>query len=194
MKRTIWMAITAFVLTGANLAAAQSLGDYARNVRKNKPQSSTPIPYYDNDNLPTKEKLSVVGPEPTAQPANAAEKTASGPATAQAEKQKANAELQDKIKEKQAKIDGLTHELSLDQREYRLRAAEFYGDAGNRLRNSAQWDKDDARYKADMEEKQKAIEDAKQQLDQLQEQARKAGIRLDDNAKNKDNNKDQEKE
>ena len=74
------------------------------------------------------------------------------------------------------KIDSLNHELDLDQREYRLRAAAQYGDAGNRLRNAAQWDKEDAQYKSDIDAKQKALDAAQQELDEMQEQARKAGI------------------
>jgi hypothetical protein len=52
----------------------------------------------------------------------------------------------------------------------------MYGDAGNRLRNAAQWDKDDAQYKSDIDGKQKALDAARQGLDEMQEQARKAGI------------------
>ena len=192
MRRTIWVAIMVLIVTGANFAADQSLGDYARNVRKDKPQSSTTSRHYDNDNLPTGGQVNVVGREPAAQPANGQEtrKTnAPGPAGAQADKQQADQELQDKIKEQQEKVDGLSHDLTLDQREYRLRAAWFYADAGNRLRNSAQWDKDDAQYRADMDAKQKAIDDAKQQLQELQEQARKAGIQQNDGTKDKDNDK-----
>ena len=58
----------------------------------------------------------------------------------------------------------------------KLRAAAFYADAGNRLRNEATWDKDDAQYKQQIAEKQKAVDDAKKQLEDLQEQARKAGV------------------
>jgi len=88
------------------------------------------------------------------------------------------------------KIDSLSHELDLEQREYRLRAAAFYGDAGTRLRNATQFDKDDAQYKSDVEGKQKAIDDAKQQLSELQEQAQKAGVvekeKDSDNSSNND--------
>ena len=179
MKRTIWMTIAALVLVGASNATAQSLGDYARNARKNKPKSNTASRQFDNDNLPTTDKLSVVGPEPAAPAAESqgAPKAATpDPAAAKAEHQKAVDELQKKIQEQQAKIDALTHELDLDQREYRLRAAAFYGDAGSRLRNAAQWEKDDAKYKTDIDAKQKAIDAARQRLDELQEQARRGAV------------------
>ena len=62
------------------------------------------------------------------------------------------------------------------QREYRLRAAAFYADAGNRLRNQGSWDKEDAQYKQQVAQKQNAVDDAKKALDDLKEQARKAGV------------------
>jgi hypothetical protein len=52
----------------------------------------------------------------------------------------------------------------------------MYSDAGNRMRNSAQWDKEDRDYKQQIEDKQKAVDAAKQGLDDLMEQARKAGV------------------
>ena len=53
----------------------------------------------------------------------------------------------------------------------------MYSDAGNRLRNASTWDKEDADFKKQLEEKQKAVDAAKQDLDNLTEKARKAGIR-----------------
>jgi multidrug resistance efflux pump len=70
----------------------------------------------------------------------------------------------------------LSRELDVLQREYRLRAAAFYADAGNRLRNSGSWDKEDAQYKQQIDQKQKALDNAKQELDDMQEQARKSGV------------------
>jgi len=52
----------------------------------------------------------------------------------------------------------------------------MYADAGNRIRNSAQWDKEDADYKQKIADKQKAVDDAKQKLDDMKEEARKAGV------------------
>jgi hypothetical protein len=52
----------------------------------------------------------------------------------------------------------------------------MYADAGNRMRNEAQWDKQDADYKQKIADKQKAIEDAKQKLGDMQEEARKDGV------------------
>ena len=54
----------------------------------------------------------------------------------QPDAQKANDEWKQKIADQQGKIDLLSRELDVTQREYRLRAAAFYADAGNRLRGS----------------------------------------------------------
>jgi hypothetical protein len=192
MKRimNVWMAMVALILLASGLSA-QSLGDYARAARKNKPQSDTATRHYDNDNLPTNQQVSVVGAQ--AEPAakggqSTANAQAPDPKAADAERKQAADDMQKKLDAQREKINALSHELELDQREYRLRAAAFYGDAGAQLRNSAQWSKDDAQYKADMDSKQKAVDAAKQQLTDLQEQARKAGMRekeSDDQGKDK---------
>jgi hypothetical protein len=94
----------------------------------------------------------------------------------QADKQKLLKDWQAKIQTQQAQVDELAKDLDLTNREYRLRTAAFYADAGNRLRNAGQWDKEDAQFKQQIADKQKKLDDAKQQLEDLREQARKAGI------------------
>jgi hypothetical protein len=187
MKHMKRVAIATLLLLGVSGAAAQSLGDYARAARKRKAEPSSASRHFDNDNLPTGEHLSVVGPPPAgdanagqgagnANSTQAVKATAFDPAAAAADRQKAADEWKKKLDMQREKIDSLNHELQLDQREYRLRAAAMYGDTGNRLHNAAQSDKDDTQYKSDIEGKQKAVEAARQELDELQEQARKAGI------------------
>ncbi len=190
MKRIIWIAIGAFLLLGVYAAQAQSLGDVARSVRKGKTQQSPENRRYDNDNLPKTDHLSVVGPpvadnstgaqstDPGAAPdpsAQAAQNPAADPNLAAAERKRVEDEWKSKIAAQKQKIDSLNHDLELTQREYRLRAVAMYSDAGNRLRNQAAWDKEDADFKKQLEEKQKAVDSAKEELDNLQEQARKAG-------------------
>jgi hypothetical protein len=64
MKRAAQILIT-FVLFAVATAGAQSLGDYARSVRKDKSTPTAASKHYDNDNLPKTEHLSIVGPPPT---------------------------------------------------------------------------------------------------------------------------------
>lgn len=198
MKRIGYVVLAEVVLAGLllSLAGAQSepLGDYARSVRKDEKPASAKK--YDNDNLPTSDKISVVGnatESSGAEDANAGstsgensvqpqDGTASSEAQDAAKKtdasdaQKANDDWKQKITAQQGKVDLLTRELDVSQREYRLRAAAFYADAGNRLRNQGSWDKEDAQYKQDVAKKQKALDDAKKAVDDLKEQARKAGV------------------
>jgi hypothetical protein len=172
-----------------------SLGDYARKVHKDQASTKAKPKVFDNDNLPTEDKLSIVGAPPVevaadsssadsaskpATPADnkdtAATKPAGTPAEEQAKKQAELKAWQDKISAQKNAIDLATRELDVLQKEYQLRAAAMYADAGNRMRNAAQWDKEDADFKQKIADKQKAVDDAKQQLDDIQEQARKAGI------------------
>jgi len=168
------------------------LGDYARKVRKDTPVKSKPK-VFDNDNLPTEDKISVVGAPPAEGAASPATSTPSGdnasaapaapgttpagsPQADQAKKQAEWKQWQEKITAQRDQIDLLQREFDVLQKEYQLRAAAMYADVGNRLRNELPWDKQDADYKQKIADKQKALEDAKQKLDDLQEEARKAGV------------------
>jgi hypothetical protein len=183
----------AAILVTLASAQSQSLGDYARSVRKDK--KSTGEKHYDNDNLPRTEKLSVVGnatpepdtaehrdqaPEDQQKPAATGEKKDEKARKEEADKADTQAkqgkEWQQKIADQKNQVDLLTRELDVLQREYRLRAAAMYADAGNRMRNQAAWDKEDAQYKQRIADKQKTVEDAKQKVEDLQEQARKSGV------------------
>jgi len=185
MKRRAWFAIGAALLLWVSGAAAQSLGDVARANRKAKVRQ-TSAKQYDNDNLPKTDHLSVVGPEAANVNGQGAATAADGattdanaaatPKEEQADRDKANADWQAKIDEQKKKIDALSHELELTQREYRLKAVAMYSDAGNRLRNSSEWDKEDRDYKQQLEAKQKEVDAAKAELENMMEAARKAGV------------------
>ena len=203
MKRIIYVGVVAMLLAGLSVALAgaqsqsssASLGDYARSVRKDKVKEQQPAAArkYDNDNLPKNDKLSIVGNAPetapaadaTAKPAqasdqsgvnpDAAKKAENGPESS-ADRQKRFDDWKNKIAAQKDHIDLLSRELDVEQREYRLRAASFYGDAGNRLRNASEWDKEDTQYKAKIAEKQKGVDEAKRQLQSMQEQARRDGV------------------
>jgi len=201
----VWIAGMVLAGMMASFAGAQNsttqqqpLGDYARAVRKDKKAASAKE--FDNDNLPMNDKLSVVG-NPTAsgdsqagsgdqsqsaasggQGAGQSDKKADDkpggikPGESAEDRQKTYDDWKDRIAAQKAKMDLAARELDVEQREYQLRAAAMYADAGNRLRNEGTWDKEDADYKKKIDEKKKAADAAKQDLDDLQEDARKAGI------------------
>jgi hypothetical protein len=208
MTNVLWALLLAAVASVTVKAQTNdNLGDYARQVRKQKAQAAPAVKKFDNDNLPANDKLSVVGQAPapaadastdkgdgaadakaadgTAKPEQAAAgaSAAGAPGASQqpakdpiADKQKSDQEWQKKIQTAQGQIDAANHELDLLNREYRLRAAAFYADAGNRLRNEGSWDKEDVQFKDQIADKQKAVEAAKKALDDMQEQARKSGV------------------
>jgi len=177
--------------------AQPSLADYARQVKKDSPQAKSRPKVFDNDNLPKNDTLSVVGEQPPvaadkSSEAKPADSTGNVPAAAdkksapetkaaaieddQAKRQAALKEWQQKLTAQKDQIDLVDRELDVLKREYQIRAAAFYADAGDRLRNSAAWDKQDAQYKQQIADKQKALDDAKQKLEAMQEDARKAGM------------------
>jgi hypothetical protein len=200
MKRIAYVFLAVVVLTGmlVTKAAAQSepLGDYARSIRKDDKKEVGKK--YDNDNLPTSDNISVVGtardsaedanPAPTSDTGSAKTEDSSTAVTPspQAQQgtskpdatdaQKSDDQWKQKFADQKSKVDLLSRELDVAQREYRLRAAAFYADAGARLRNQGSWDKEDAQYKQQLAQKQKSLDDAKKVLDDLKEQGRKAGV------------------
>jgi hypothetical protein len=206
MKRITYLGFTATLLTVAftviagSPAMAQtatstpdqsSLGDYARKVHKDPAAPKAKPKVFDNDNLPTEDKLSVVGsPAPAAAGDSSTAESDSKAATSSEGKDAAGAKPDDDQAKKQAEwkgwqeklsaqknsIDLASRELDVLQKEYQLRAAAMYADAGNRMRNAAQWDKEDADYKQKIADKQKAVDDSKEKLDAMQEEARRAGV------------------
>ena len=206
MKHIKCMAIVTLLLLTVSGAGAQSLGDYARTVRKNKPDANSASRHYDNDNLPTGETLNVIGPPPPAEAkageANSADATKastdSGAAAADRqkaadEKQKVADEWKKKLDNQKQKVDSLNHEIDLDQREMRLRAAAAYTDPNIAVRD-VNWNKGDAHFKNEIDQKQKALDAARQELNDLQEQAHKAGVPEEDKDTSKDKDKDNSSE
>ena len=157
-------AVALFVMAGSSAQAQtatttttpdQSLGDYARKVHKDPATKSKPKVVFDNDNMPKEDKLSVVGDASAAAEGAAADssakatddKEASGTKAADDDPAKKQVEWkgwQDKLSAQKNAIDLSSRELDVLQKEYQLRAAAMYADAGNRMRNAAQWDKEDA--------------------------------------------------
>ncbi len=180
-----------FAVLASAALLAQPLGEAARDAHSQKHPAAK---VYTNDNLPTDAPISVTGKPEPAQPADAGQpatgedaKAASSsdseaaqaddgkPEDAAAAREKTNEEWKQKLATQKKDISLMERELDVLQREYRLRAAAFYADAGNRLRNQQQWSQDDQQYRSRIELKQKQLDDAKQKLDDLKEQARKAG-------------------
>lgn len=156
---------------------APSLGDYARAQKKSKAQAAKPAStVYDNDNLPSATSISVVGGA-AAGDAGAATKTDANAAQPQnqddASKVKVGQSAQDrqktydswkqKIDAQKEKIDQLNHDLD---------------EAKNHPASTTTvpvWPYNQS-YQTDVTEKQKALDAAKAELDQMQDDAHKEGV------------------
>jgi hypothetical protein len=205
MKRTLFALLAGILMSGlmTSLSNAQntstpaasanaqepSLGSYARAVKKDKKPQLIPVKKWDNDNLPLNDKISVVGNGATASADASAgapigdsaagsptDKPEVQPGQSQEQRQVVYDQWQQRINSQQSEVDLLQRELDVDQKEYRIRAAAFYADAGDRLRNQAAWDKEDTDYKQKIADKQKALDEAKQKVTDMQEDARKSGV------------------
>ena len=174
------LVILAFTCTLTALSAAQqTLGDAGREARKNKPpEPTTKVITNDDFGRPwVSEK-----PDSPAASDDAA-KSDADKAKQKAEKKKTSAEEQaeldkqwrERISAQNEKISVLERELDVLQRENRQRASNYYGDAGNRLRNPGKYADDERKYRDDIATNQKAIDDAKTELENMKEVARKAG-------------------
>ncbi|HKW68176.1 MAG TPA: hypothetical protein VJP04_12865 [Terriglobales bacterium] len=200
MKRTFYLCSVAVILL-AGVAAAQSVADAARQTRKqnaNKPAAKV----FTNDDLPTNAPISVTGQPPATDEDGA--KTADGGDSANAGKTDADKAKADADKDKpksdedkktfaekrdaaiqqwkqrfaaqKQQISLLEREIDVMQREYRLRAAAYYADAGNALRNQAPWAQQERDYREKLDLKQKKLVEAKQKLEDMQDQARREGM------------------
>ena len=178
MAKLTLMLLVAALLAGA--ANAQSLGEAARQARKKKSAPSPAQKVYTNDNLPTSAPISVMsgsGVDNAASPdkkKDGAAETASGTESAGAKKEQD--QWRSRFAEQKNKIQLLERELEVIQREHQVQVSVFYADAGSRLRDDRKWADQDRQYKSDLEAKQKQLADAKQQLEDMREEARKAGM------------------
>jgi hypothetical protein len=173
------------LITAAAVSAQQSLGDAARAARAQKQRTATNKPAITNDSLrlmggPMTE-ATASSSLPTADTSKDAAKSADKAADKSdkdeaAAKEDQKKQLADDLAKTKAELDQLTRELDVMQRENRLRAATYYADAGNRLRNEQQYAAADRQYQQDIQNKQSAINAAKAKLDGLREQARRLGV------------------
>jgi hypothetical protein len=183
-----------------------SLGDYARTVRQNKPQATkAPAKVYDNDTIPSATTVSVVGAAPqtvadnkgTSEPGS---KTADTKSSDQPDAKAADAKAGDKPgvdskagdKAAEKKTAEIKPGQSLEERQkafdvwakkigdQRKKIDQLSRDLNDYQHNStlaqvSVWP-ETQKYGQGLAEKQKALDQGKSELSDLQEQARKAGV------------------
>ena len=188
MKRILLPFVAALMLLPVVplISAQQSLGDVARQARRQKPAPSPGERVYDNDNLPGKGIVNTVGTasDDANKPADQSGAQASGDdankdknATPSADDhKKKNDEWAGKIAAQKDEISRLERELNVLQRENQIHSAVNASDIGSRLANNAKFAEQDRQYQEQIAAKQKQVDDAKQKLADMQEQARKDGV------------------
>lgn len=160
--------------------AQQSLGEIARKYRAQK--KPTPTIRLDDDNMPR--TLNANPDEDVKKQADAGENTATEEKTrkeASDQSKEATEKLAAQIRDQKEEISRLQRELDVTEREQRLRAAAYYADAGTQLRDQSKFAEDSRKQQEEIDSKKQALTAAQQKLDDMQEQARKAGLRSNDN-------------
>lgn len=178
-------------MAGTLAAQDESLGDAARAARMSKPASAPGVRVYTNDNLPTANGLGIAAlssapasdaaeasvTAPSTKSADAtAEKKAMAPGDSPEARQKVIDDWKGKIDDQKKEISQLERELNVLQREGQISQAVYYADAGTQLRDPKRYADEQRQRQADLDSKQKALDDAKQKLSDLQDQARQAGV------------------
>jgi hypothetical protein len=115
-------------------------------------------------------------PDQSADAKKKAETTEMKAGQSTADREKAVAAWKQKVDDQKSKTDLLARELDVTQREYQLRSNAYNSDLSNRLRPSTNWQAEDAKFKQQIADKQKSLDDAKAKLSELQDQAHKAGV------------------
>jgi hypothetical protein len=164
-----------FLVVAAGFTFAQSLGDVARKERS-KPKTQA-ARVYTNDDIPSVDlSKEEAGPSKDATTESVSSETKDEDKKSGVEKQNAlNEEWKNRVAKEKANVADIEHELDLMQREEKLRVAVYYSDAGNRLRDSKQWDDGQQKFQKDLADKQNKLSEAKAKLDATLEAARKAG-------------------
>lgn len=184
MKRVILGSMTAivFITASSGVAGAQvqtpSLGDYARSVRQNKSQATkTHAKVYDNDNLPYSPTISVVGAKSqtsgdskadagnassTGEPTDDKKAAEVKPGQSAEDRKKLFETWKTQIADQKKKIDQLSRDLDDYQHNSSLAQVSVWTQT--------------QKYGQGLAEKQKALAQAKAELSEIQEQARKAGV------------------
>jgi hypothetical protein len=179
-----------------------SLADAARENRKTKAQSGRTV--WTNENISAIDnKDAAPSAAPAATPAAAEAEKAPAAETAEVKEakkecdktkdadcgkteEKSTAELaaeksdgyKKKLKGMQDDLADLQKEASVNEREWKLAQAAYYGDAGTQLRNQKSFSDDQSGHQKDTERLQKAIQDQQKKIEDFKEAARKDGVSL----------------
>lgn len=176
MNKLFWLvlllAVYACTALAQNAPAASqpSLGELARKARTQ--QKPAAIARYDEESF---RNSAPSAPDDSAKPDDQ-NKSAKADQAKPADKDKDNqSDWKTKIDAQKNEVAMLQREIDVAQREQRLRAAAFYGDAGTQLRDQGKFADESHKQQEDIDTKKQALEAAQQKLSDLEEEARKSG-------------------
>jgi hypothetical protein len=181
MKRTWGFGLGLVAMAGllATAAAAQSLGEYARQQRAQKPPTPATVRVYTNDNLPGSGSVSEAGQSAASSSAASAKAAEKGEQQKDEDRSKLEAEWRKRFAEQKDHIAMLERELKLPRVENNMKLTALYSGlydpkvAQNPAHTVAE---EDTKYKSELEEKKKALEEAKQKLEDMKDELRRAGL------------------
>lgn len=174
MIATLRVFAVVLLLSALSLGQQQSLADIARRTRTQRKPGTRVIT---NEDLPR-------SPSPGTAPAE----DESVDKQAQEEKDKGTPKdgpeaLKEREKDflarygkEKSELDLLTRELNVLHRESQIKTTEYYADAGTRLRDPRAFYEKSKQYSDDIAVKEKAVEAARQRIEDLKEEARRAGL------------------
>lgn len=183
MKRSLQGSLALLVLAGLLTAgaAAQSLGEYARQQRAKKGPAPAYVKEYTNDNLPTAGALSTssASSATTSASSSADSGQPKGDADSAKDRGKLEEEWRARFTEQKNVIATLERELAVAERENSSRQSQTQTnsqDLGSRLRNPVLWAAENKKYQDEVDGKKKELEAARQKLEDMKDDLRKAGL------------------
>lgn len=180
MKNRITLLVMACLWLALPLSAQQTLADRARELRQQKRTPAANEKVYTNESLNLRPAPSI-GDKPADTKADAAKKDAAADSdeeekTPDEQKAELATKYRTDITKAQEELATLQRQLDIASRENKLRVAQFYADAGNRLRDEKRFVEEQNKTLADIADKQKRIGEITATLERLRSEARRAGI------------------
>jgi hypothetical protein len=152
-----------------------SLGDVARQVRAAASKKTEKV-INNEDLLPSDFRNGAVITEAAPdQSAKAETSTKAKSDKSTADPKERDEEFHRKYLERKRALGLLERELSVTKRELSLQTTEFYADGSTNLNDRKAWSEKRKQYEDDIAEKQKQVDEARQALEDLKEEGRKAG-------------------
>ncbi len=182
MKR-IFFVLAALALLAISVQAQTTIADIARQERAKKLPRNPNTRVYTNESLNLKpvsdttvSDAKIASNSDAKAAAGSDVKAGDAKDAAKQDDGKKLEEIRSQIAQQKQEITQIQREIDVAEREAKLRAAQYYGDAGAKLRDEKNYLEADRKAKADVAAKQQSLAQAQQKLAQLEEAARRAGV------------------